>query len=589
MAARSAGTVATHRSKGAAWHGPVMWVAVLLVAGLVAGGVILVRRNASVAGCSGPAATITVAASPIHAGVLEDLARRWGQGAPAIDGRCVAVKVVAKASAEMAATLGPGWDETRDGPRPDVWVPDSKLWTLIASTRPEAAGILPNTARSIATSQVVLALRRPVAEALGWPQRPLGWDEVLGAFSQPQTWAAVGHPEFARLKMGMADATASTAGLASTLALLDRDADSKLSNQEITLGVGFTQVVGGTAPDPSAFLEEQADPNSVVAVFPVLERDIAAYDAKSPTVGLVPIYAPTSPIVADFPYAVLNASWVTDIGRRTANQFLEYLESPPGLDAFAADGFRDSLQGIRDSAKLSVDLGFKNDLPQGRPLPDAAALSQLITDWTSLQRQSNILAVLDTSGSMNDGVPGTRLTRLQLLQQTAIAGFSLLNTESKIGMWQFSANLTPRTHYRELVPYGPLSENVGPVNRKQALAGAVQGLRAGGNTALYDTAYAAFHAMRDKWEPNDTNAVLLITDGKNEVAGGLTLTQLTRRLADEVRPDRPIPIISIAVGPQADAAALSQISRVTGGRTFVVRDAQTAVQTLVLAFAGRLS
>ena len=41
------------------------------------------------------------------------------------------------------------------------------------------------------------------------------------------------------------------------------------------------------------------------------------------------------------------------------------------------------------------------------------------------------------------------------------------------------------------------------------------------------------------------------------------------------------------MGPEADAEALQEISRVTGGRTFVVRDADTAVQTLVLAFAGR--
>jgi Ca-activated chloride channel family protein len=563
-------------------------VSVILVAALVATGVILFQRSSG-SGCSGDVTSTTVAASSTHFAVLDQLAKRWTQDAQSVEGQCVGVTVVAKGSSEVAATLGPAWDETRDGPRPDVWVPESRLWMLIASTRPDTAAILPPTAPSIASSQVVLAVRRPVAQALGWPQRPLGWDEVLGSFARPDVWASVGHPEFAKLKMGMVDATASTAGLASTLALLDRDADAKLSNQEITGGVAFTQLVGGLAPDPAVFLDDQSDPNSPVGVFPILERDLAVYAAKNPAAPLVPIYAPVAPIVADFPYAVLNAGWVDPVRRETARQFLRYLESQKGTDALAADGFRDAHQGIRDSSKLSADLGFKSDIAQGRPLPSAAALSQLITDWTSLQRQSNILAVLDTSGSMNQGVPGTRLTRLQLLQQTALAGFALLNAESKMGLWQFSANLAPNRHYRELVPFGPLAANVGPVPRAQALGGAVQGLKAGGGTALYDTAYAAFRAMKDKWEPNDTNAVLLITDGKNEIDGGLTLPQLLGRLAEEVRPDQPIPVISIAVGPQADANALRQISQATGGRTFVVRDANQAVQTLVLAFAGRLS
>jgi Ca-activated chloride channel homolog len=42
------------------------------------------------------------------------------------------------------------------------------------------------------------------------------------------------------------------------------------------------------------------------------------------------------------------------------------------------------------------------------------------------------------------------------------------------------------------------------------------------------------------------------------------------------------------VGPDADAEALRQISDATGGRTFVVRDPATAIQTLILAFTGRL-
>ncbi len=97
--------------------------------------------------------------------------------------------------------------------------------------------------------------------------------------------------------------------------------------------------------------------------------------------------------------------------------------------------------------------------------------------------------------------------------------------------------------------------------------------------------------MQKHWQANSTNAVLLITDGANDLpgGGGMTLSQLLARLTAEQQPDRPVQVISIAVGPEADAGALQQISQVTGGRTFVAKDPAAAVQTLVLAFAGRLS
>src|SRR6266540_3476563 len=177
--------------------------------------------------------TLTVVASTSQFSVLDGLARRWSADKPTIAGHCVAVTVARKESSAVASALGPSWDETRDGPRPDVWVPESSLWLLVAGSHPTAQPILPDHAPSTASSPVVLALRRPVAEALGWPQRPLGWEDVLGAFVRPDTWAKVGHPEWATLRLGMTDPTVSTAGLASALALLDQDGDNQLSDIEI--------------------------------------------------------------------------------------------------------------------------------------------------------------------------------------------------------------------------------------------------------------------------------------------------------------------------------------------------------------------
>ena len=67
------------------------------------------------------------------------------------------------------------------------------------------------------------------------------------------------------------------------------------------------------------------------------------------------------------------------------------------------------------------------------------------------------------------------------------------------------------------------------------------------------------------------------------------MSQLLSPLTSEQQADRPIQVINIAVGPEADAGALQQISQATGGRTFLAKEPAAAVHTLLLAFAGRLS
>jgi Ca-activated chloride channel family protein len=48
----------------------------------------------------------------------------------------------------------------------------------------------------MAVSPQVIAMPRPMAQALGWPDRKLGWREMLDLASDPRGWAAYDHPEW---------------------------------------------------------------------------------------------------------------------------------------------------------------------------------------------------------------------------------------------------------------------------------------------------------------------------------------------------------------------------------------------------------
>jgi Ca-activated chloride channel family protein len=580
------------------------WVAVVAGLTLVAAAAVVVVLRTAGSGCGDPAVTLNVAASPDQYPVLRDLADRWNAGDPAVGDRCARVTVQALPPSLAAATLAPDWDEARDGQRPDVWVPDSSLWLAVAGGRPDAAAMLPDAPPSLASSPVVLGMQEPMAAALGWPEQQLGWSELLGAFAGGQTWEQFGHPEWGPLRLGVAEPTRSTAGLAGVLTVLDPDGDQQLSDQELLGGIAFTQLLTAYEPDTAALLQAyqggagaEAEPSELPAAFPVLERDLAAYAAEEPEVPLVPVYPSEGLVFADYPYAVLDAPWVDADRRRLAEDFLAHLRGPAGREAYAQAGFRDPEHTSAGAPLLAPQSGFQAEVAVPTRVPSEEALGELLGMWPVLLRPNNVLIVVDTSGSMNQSVPGTDQTRLGLLQSAATQGIGLLNNQTVVGLWEFSTELTPTTPYRELVPIGPAGEDLGAVlgedfagvDRLQAMIGAIQGLQARGGTGLYDTVQDAYLAMQQAWQPDAQNMLVVITDGRDEDHPGRSLPQLLSALEGAVQADRPLPVIALAVGPEADAAALEQVTEITGGRTVIARDVVSALQQVVLAFAGRIA
>jgi Ca-activated chloride channel family protein len=581
--------VSRHRRSGR-----IRWIAVAVGVALVAAAGTVAVALRSAAGCAEPPVTLNVAASPDHYPVVTNLAEEWNGGERTVGDRCAQIAVQAMPPSFAAATLSPAWDEERDGTRPDVWMPDSSVWLMVAAGRPDAAELLPTeTSPSLASSPVVLAMQQPMAEALGWPDRDIGWADLLGSFARGQTWEQFGHPEWGRLRLGMADPTRSTAGLAGVVTVLDLDNDNTLSDQELLGGIAFTQFVTAYEDDTGALLRSYAgsevEPSALPAGFPVLERDLAAHAAEGPAVPLVPVYVREGTLFADYPYTVLRASWVDENRQRLASQFLEYLAGPDGQQAYAEAGFRAPDHAAASVPLLSPEHGFAAEVTSPPRGPTPEGLGQLLGMWPVLVRPNNVLIVLDTSGSMNNEVPGTDLTRLQLLQNAATEGIALLNNQTVVGLWEFSSELTPTTPYRELVPVGPAGEDLGGGDRRQAMLASIQGLSASGGTGLYDTIHDAYLAMQRAWQPDAQNLLVVVTDGKDEDHEGRSLPQLLDALGEAVQPDRPLPVIALAVGPEADAAALEQVTEVTGGRTVIARDDLSAIQQVILAFAGRIS
>ena len=81
--------------------------------------------------------------------------------------------------------------------------------------------------------------------------------------------------------------------------------------------------------------------------------------------------------------------------------------------------------------------------------------------------------------------------------------------------------------------------------------------------------------------------VILLTDGENDDPGSLSLQELVNTLERERDPARPVAVIAIGMGPEADAQALRRIAAATGGRSYVAREPADIGQVFVDAMLSR--
>ena len=547
---------------------------------------------------------VNVTASPEKAALLGTIADRYNKANRQVDGRCVDVRVAPLASGAGAEALAQDWNEAAYGPRPDVWSPAARSWTVILQQRLAAVdrpNLVPADVPSIAQTPLVIAMPKPMAEALGWPDTPIGWSDLVALTRDPAGWGAKGHPEWGAFKLGKTNPNLSTSGLHATIAtyfaatgrssdLTSTDiADPKVIDfvrgvesgivhyGDTTLtflqnlydaaqrGRGLTYISAVTVEEKSVWDYNQGNPSGNPATLG---------QQPKPEIPLVAIYPKDGTLLSDNPYVVLGAPWVDDAKRAGARDFLDFVRAPDMQELFAKAAFR-SFEG-RTGPLITQDNGL---LPQAQlsllDPPNPVVLDQVAKSWTDLRKRANLVFVIDTSGSMAEQVPSAGKSRLQLAKDAAVEALPLLAPDDTMSLWTFSTPLGGAAEpYRVVVPPGPVSA-IGDQYRQ-----VVNGLVAEGGTALYATTRAAVQQVRASFDPNRINAVVLLTDGKNEYPQDNNLESLVRDLqsADAVNVVRVFPI---AYGEKADLEVLTQVAKATTAAAYDAGDAASIRRVLI--------
>jgi Ca-activated chloride channel family protein len=492
------------------------------------------------------------------------------------------VKIVSKASGAAMEALAAGWDPARDGgPVPQVWTPAASSWVSLLRQRVASGdrATLVGDAKpaSIAQTPLVLAMPKPMAEALGWPGKRLGWSDVLGLTNDPKGWGAVGHPEWGSFRLGKTNPHYSTSGLNATVgsyfAATGRSSDltaADLADPKVgdfVKGVEAGVVHYGdttlTFLSNLAAADARGQGMNYISAVAVEEKSVYDYNQGNPTgdpklagkgqkprVPLVAVYPKEGTLLSDNPYVVLTTA--SDEQKAAAEDFLKYLQSPERQKRFTDAAFR----GF-DGKPGSV-LSQANGLLPGQELgvldvPASAVLDKALQTWDSQRKRARVLLVLDVSGSMGD-LTSNGKSKLEVAKQAGLRAVDLFAPDDEVGLWTFSSELRgASTPYTEQVPVGPVSANSGRLKQT------INSMAADGSTALYATIRAAQQKLLSAATPDRINAIVVLTDGRNEYNKDSDLNGLLRDL-DASNLENSVRVFTIAYGDKADLDTLKRIS-----------------------------
>lgn len=560
-------------------------------------------------GCDGARVPLVVLTSPDKAGALTALAEDFADSQSDERGRCTAISIVPRPSATALTQLSVEW-EPSNGPAPDVWTPSSSTWLASLQGRLAESGrpaVVPVDAKapSTASSPTVIAMPRPMAQALGWPAKQPSMSDVLAISTDPRGWGAVGHAEWGRLRIGRTDPTTSDQGLDATIAATyaatrqtrDLTPTSIGARSDLTfLGIldrATFRYESDLAPFAALWSSAGADAPAAMSALLTDEHWVADYNAGSatggqkPAVPLVAVYPPSGSVFADHPVAVLDAPWTTDAKRAAGQAFADYLTSPQAAGQWKSHSFRTPDRRLTAPDASSLGLDPKQPavvLPRTSP----QATRALLGAWRQLAVQANVLFVVDVSGSMASPIAGsrTRVTKIQAATTSAATAMGLFSERARVGLWSFAGGKRGEIDHRELVATGPVGASVGGVSRREAIAKALSALRPGGDTGLYNTVLAGRRAMAGQADAEHVTIVVLVTDGRNDADGGATLQDVLTDLAAQPEEAR-VRFFTVAFGPDADQRTLARIAQASGGSALVAPRTEDLPAVFAAALTGR--
>ncbi|MGI5199649.1 substrate-binding and VWA domain-containing protein [Streptomyces sp. CA-288835] len=516
--------------------------------------------------CQDSAVRLRVAAAPDIAPALKSAADYVHAKDVTSDGHCMDIEVTAQETYEIVDALR---SKDTSGTDFEIWVPDSSLWVdqITADTK----ATLVTQSGFVASSPVGIAMVPSAAKTLGWPEKTYTWTELTGAALQDDS-----------LRLGAGDPARSATGL---LALTRLTSAAGQTTDGGTQAAALAQALSQrTAESDSQLLEtlprdlsgtEQGNPKRNQALI-LSEQAAFAYNTEADGGDDLQLFYPEdgSPHL-DYPFTLVDETRLTTDESRAALRFMTLLGEPEGRRILEKHGFRTDDDETPDA--LVTRAGGRAPQPYAETAAQPASareVQEALGMWTITVQSARLTTVVDASASMANPVPGTDRSRMDVTKASLLQALATFSPEDEIGLWEFSTKLDGERDYRVLVPTERLGDRAGDGTQRARLSAAFSDLEPvpDGSTGLYDTTLAAYKEAIASYGKGKFNALVILTDGVNEDPGSISRSELISELQRLTDPERPVPLIAIAVGPDADKDEADQIAKATGGSGHLVTD-----------------
>ena len=450
---------------------------------------------------------------------------------------------------------------------PTVWSPASSAYVPVVNTKwrqSHTDDLVVGAPNDLVLSPIVIAMWQPMAETLGWPDKPLGWADIAQLAISPEGWAGYGFPEWGSFKFGHTHPEFSNSGLLAVIAeayagagkqrgLTVQDAHDP---QVITFMTEVESSIIHYGESTGFFATRMFERGpSYLSAAVLYENLVVAQQTKVlnnavAQIPVVAIYPKEGTFWSNHPYIILNAPWVTEEQREAAQRFEDFLLDRPQQLKAMAYGFRPADQTIALSAPLDTRHGVDPRQPQTvLEMPNAEVITAIQEVWrTEAKKPVDLVVVMDISGSMKG-------EKINAARKSLLDFVNLLDDRDRLHVILFSDQIIT------LTPLSPLGE------KRQDVLRRISGIIEGGDTRLYDAIDTAYEALQTTGDPAHIRAIVALTDG-NDTASTLTLDQLLQKVGNLSEGGSAVKVFTIGFGSNADKRVLTQIAEATGAKQY---------------------
>ncbi len=516
-------------------------------------------------------AALTVAVSPSMAPTFQQLVADFNaQGLQTPDGQQMQVEVVVLEPQQMV-------EQSLGTPTFHALNPDSSLWInqleqhwAAQTAQDEDEMLIPIGARRVsapvryAVTPIVIAAWDSVARNLGWPQEPVGWQQIQNTATRDPNFKW-NHPSTNNASGMLATLAEFYAGAGLTRGLTPEAATAQSTLNyvravEATIrfyGEGEQVIVQRLAAEGRNFLD----------AFVAQEQVVIAWNQGSHSERLVAIYPAEGTLWADHPLALLELGAngetpLTANQRRTYQALASFLLAPGAQQQLLLAGYRPADLDIALDAPPSpfanTDAVDWREPQTTLQMPSAAVVEVVQNVWWYTKRPTNVMLVVDTSGSMEGD-------KMSLTQQALVMFIEQMQGDrDQVGLVEFGGTVKQVQELRRLTQ----------ANRDE-LTNIIYGMRPQGNTALLDATGTAYEYLINYGDTEAINAIVVMTDGR-ENASRLSQSDLQRRFSESS--DVQVVVFTIGFGRDVDVSMLESVAE-TGNGQFRRAD-ETDIQEL---------